>query len=168
VDARLVILNNFLSSMVARRLILVLATLLPFAVGKPKCRCLFGEDCWPRDSDFTMLASELSQPLVHPLPPESACYPSANSAECLVAKNETVNDVWRSNQVGGMQSPNFETYIFKNGTIEGCYLNTTLGIPCKQGSVPPIGVDARTVQDIQAAVKFASKHNLRLVVKSTG
>jgi hypothetical protein len=154
--------------MAARRLVLALATLLPFAVGKPNCRCLCGEDCWPEDSDFTTLAYELSQPLVHPLPPESACYLSPNSPECLEATNKTVNGVWRSNQVGAMQSPNFETYIFQNGTIEECYLSTAWGIPCKQGSVPSIGVDARTVQDIQAAVKFASKHNLRLVVKSTG
>jgi hypothetical protein len=45
---------------------------------------------------------------------------------------------------------------------------TTLGVPCTQGSVPVIGVDARSVGDIQAAVKFAVKHNLRLVVKNTG
>jgi hypothetical protein len=67
-----------------------------------------------------------------------------------------------------MTFPYFETFIFQNGTISGCYFNTTLGFPCGQGSVPPVGVDARTVQDVQAAVKFASKHNLRLVVKNTG
>ena len=36
------------------------------------------------------------------------------------------------------------------------------------GSVPPVGVDARSGTDIQAAVNFARKHNLKLVVKSTG
>jgi hypothetical protein len=51
----------------------------------------------------------------------------------------------------------------KNG-----YLNTTFGVPCEQGSVPPIGVDARTVGDVQAAVKFAGQNNLRIVVKNTG
>jgi hypothetical protein len=63
---------------------------------------------------------------------------------------------------------NWETYTFPNGTIEACYLNTTLGIPCQQGSVPVIGVDARMPGDIQAAVKFVAKHNLRLVVRNTG
>jgi hypothetical protein len=47
-------------------------------------------------------------------------------------------------------------------------MNTTLGVPCEQGSVPIVGVDARSVGDIQAAVKFAVEHNLRLVVKNTG
>ena len=67
-----------------------------------------------------------------------------------------------------MQAPNFETFILKNGSIDACYLNTTLGSPCGQGSVPVVGVDARSVKDVQAAVAFASKHNLRLVVKNTG
>ena len=67
-----------------------------------------------------------------------------------------------------MQSPNFETYEFANGTIDACYLNTTLGVPCTQGSVSVIGVDARSPSDVQAAVVFAQKYNLRLVVKNTG
>ena len=59
-------------------------------------------------------------------------------------------------------------YIFDNGSISACYLNTTLGVPCQQGGVPIIGVDARSVGDIQAGVRFAVKHNLRLAVKNTG
>ena len=67
-----------------------------------------------------------------------------------------------------MQSPNFETFTLPNGMFEACYINTALDVPCGQGSVPVIGVDARSVADIQAAVKFAAKHNLRLAVKNTG
>jgi hypothetical protein len=141
---------------------------LSLTVRTPNCRCLFGEHCWPGQADFLALTSELSQPLVRPSPPESSCYPSAQSAGCLEAKSKASNAVWRSDQVGSMTFPYFETFIFQNGTISGCYFNTTLGFPCGQGSVPPVGVDARTVQDVQAAVKFASKHNLRLVVKNTG
>ena len=67
-----------------------------------------------------------------------------------------------------MQNTNFEAYWFRNGTIDACYLEINLGLPCKQGSIPPIGVDVRTVGDAQAAVKFADHKNLRLVVKNTG
>jgi hypothetical protein len=67
-----------------------------------------------------------------------------------------------------MQTPSFETFMFGNGTISACYLDATLGFPCEQGSVPAVGVDARSAQDVQAAITFASKHNLRLVVKNTG
>jgi hypothetical protein len=67
-----------------------------------------------------------------------------------------------------MEAPNFETYMFKNGTISACYLNTTLRVPCTQGSVPIIGVNATTPEDVKAAVQFAVRHNLKLVVKNTG
>jgi hypothetical protein len=159
---------RFVLALKALWLILALTPLLPFVVGKPNCRCLFREECWPKVADFSTLASELSQPLVYPRPPASACYPSPSSTECLEMKNKTASGVWRSDQIGAMQAPNFETYIFPNGTVSGCYLNTTLGFPCERGSVPPIGVDARTVQDVRAAIRFASKHNLRLAVKNTG
>ena len=67
-----------------------------------------------------------------------------------------------------MEATNYETYVFPNKTISACYLNTTLGVPCEQGSVPVIGIDARTVEDIQHGIQFATAHNLRLIVKGTG
>ncbi|KAF9236140.1 hypothetical protein BU15DRAFT_77240 [Melanogaster broomeanus] len=69
---------------------------------------------------------------------------------------------------GSMQTNNFETFMFKNGTIDACYINTTITGTCGQGRVPVIGVDARSVADIQAAINFAVKYNLKLVVKNTG
>jgi hypothetical protein len=67
-----------------------------------------------------------------------------------------------------MDATNFESFIFKNGSISACYMNTSLGIQCEQGSVPIVAVDARSVSDIQHAVKFATTYNLRLVIKNTG
>ena len=67
-----------------------------------------------------------------------------------------------------MQHSNFETFISHDDTPSACYLDTTLGVPCIQGSITPVGVDARSGSDVQAAVNFAKKHNLKLVVKSTG
>jgi hypothetical protein len=80
----------------------------------------------------------------------------------------THNGTWRANLPGALQNLFFEEYIFSNDTISACYLNTTLGIPCEQGTIPPIGVDARSPEDIQAAVRFAKEHNLKVVVKNTG
>ena len=131
------------------------------------CRCTSGSDCWPSDSEFQSLASKVSQPLVHPIPPATSCYDSA-AGNCTDAIAGWHNGIWRSDQSGAAEHTNRETYTFPNGTIHGCYLNTSLGIPCQQGSVPVIGVDARTPSDIQEAVRFAGKHNLRLVIKNTG
>ena len=142
-----------------------------FAATKAKstCRCLYGQLCWPKEIEFTKLATQLSQPLLYPLPPESAFYPpSAPSGNCSNVIANHANGTWRSDQPGSMQNTNFETFIFPNDTISACYLNTTLGFPCRQGSVPPVGVDARSAADIQAAIYFAKQHNLKLAIKNTG
>lgn len=142
--------------------------LVSVTLGSP-CRCLHGQKCWPNASDFSALESQISQPLIYPKPPASACYPvSSPSGNCTDVQVNWFDGIWHADQPGSQQYSNFETYTFNNGSISACYLNTTLGVPCQQGSVPIIGVDARSVGDIQAGVKFAAKHNLRLAVKNTG
>ncbi|KAJ8487770.1 hypothetical protein ONZ51_g3951 [Trametes cubensis] len=79
------------------------------------------------------------------------------------------NGTFRSGHPGAMEAPNFETFVSSAGQLHACFLNTTLGAQrCEQGSVPVVGVEAHTANDIQVAVKFAAKHNLRLVIKNTG
>ncbi|EAU80813.2 FAD/FMN-containing protein [Coprinopsis cinerea okayama7 len=143
------------------------------------CRCIYGDPCWPSPSAFEVLALKLSQPLLRPLPPASPCYSSNSSpsdaALCAEARENSDNGTWRSNHPGSMQHPNFESYTFPNGTIESCLLlHSSPGVDfpgsgnCGQGSVPPIGIDARTPSDIAAGIHFANEHHLRLVVKNTG
>ena len=131
------------------------------------CRCTSGSACWPSDSEFQTLASKVSQPLIHPVPPATPCYDSA-AGNCTDVQAGWYNGTWRADQPGAAEYTNYETYTFPNGTIQGCYFNTTLGFPCQQGNVPVIGIDARTPKDIQEAVKFSGEHNLRLVIKNTG
>ncbi|KAH7921694.1 FAD-binding domain-containing protein [Leucogyrophana mollusca] len=152
----------------------VFAALSFFASGElafamSNCRCVYGETCWPSSSQFAQLESVLSQPLIYPRPTAAVCYPASNpSGNCSGLAATWTDGNWRSDQPGTMEAPNFETYTFKNGTISACYTNTTLDVPCGQGSVPVVGIDARGPADIQAAVQFAVKHDLRLVVKNTG
>ena len=132
-------------------------------------RCLYGDPCWPNENEFANLASQLSQPILQPRSPASACYsPSSSADSCANVSAHFTDGSWRSDQHGAMQMINFETFEFHKGHIEACYLDTTLGISCEQGSVPPVGVDARSESDVQAAVNFAKQHNLKLVVKGTG
>lgn len=133
------------------------------------CKCLYGDSCWPSKAEFSTLQTRLSQPIIYPTPPEAACYPASSpSGNCSDVTSNYDNGRWRSDQPGSSQNTNFEAYIYPNGTISACYLNATLRFPCEQGAVPPVGVDAHTVQDVQATVKFAVNNNLRLVIKNTG
>ncbi|KAG7095769.1 hypothetical protein E1B28_006474 [Marasmius oreades] len=133
------------------------------------CKCPYGDACWPSDSEFEHLSSQISQPIIRPTPPQAVCYPASNpSGNCTDVQTNIFNGNWVSDRAGAYQNINFQAYISPNGTVSSCYLNATLGFPCEQGNIPPIGVDARSAADIQAAVRFAAKHNLRLVVKNTG
>jgi len=134
----------------------------------PECRCLYSQNCWPSTSDFSALESQVSQPLIHPVPSASSCYPVSHpSGNCTDVQINGNSGVWRADRPGSVDLANFESFIFKNGSISACYLNTSLA-PCEQGNVPIIGVDARSVGDVQAAIKFVAAHNLRLVIKNTG
>ncbi|KAG6327489.1 hypothetical protein ID866_11600, partial [Astraeus odoratus] len=139
---------------------------LPNSTG---CLCTYGDPCWPTADQFAELELQVSQPLVYPIPTASPCYPVGHpSGNCSEVILNWTNGNWRSSLPGSMEESLWESYMFNNGTISGCYLDTTLGIPCEQGNVPVIGVDARTPGDIQAAVKFALQYNLKLVTKNTG
>ncbi|KAH7906448.1 hypothetical protein BJ138DRAFT_630614 [Hygrophoropsis aurantiaca] len=134
-----------------------------------RCRCLYGQKCWPSSSEFSSLESQLSQPLIYPIPTASGCYPlSSPSGNCSDIQTNWFNGSWRADHPGSMDMTNYESFIFKNGSISACYFNTSLDTPCEQGNIPVIGVDARSVGDVQTAVKFASSHNLRMVIKNTG
>ena len=49
-----------------------------------------------------------------------------------------------------------------------CAFEAPRSAPCHQGQVSILGVQVESVQDVQKAVKFASDHNLRIAVKSSG
>ncbi|KIK22580.1 hypothetical protein PISMIDRAFT_499320 [Pisolithus microcarpus 441] len=150
-------------------LVLVVGSLAGTSPNNTRCLCTYGEPCWPTADQFAELESQVSQPLIYPVPTASACYPVNDpSGNCTEVVQDWTNGNWRSSMPGSMEAPNFETFMFKNGTIGACYLNTSLGVPCEQGSVPVIGVDARTPQVIQAAISFALQQVLKLVVKNTG
>ncbi|KIK76972.1 hypothetical protein PAXRUDRAFT_106686, partial [Paxillus rubicundulus Ve08.2h10] len=134
-----------------------------------ECLCTSDQFCWPDASEFSQLQTQVSQPLVYPLPAASACYSTSDpSGNCTAVIENWTDGNWRSSMPGSMEAPNWETFVFKNGTIDACYLNTTITGTCGQGRVPVIGIDARSVADIQAGVNFSVKHNLKLVVKNTG
>lgn len=130
------------------------------------CLCTHDQPCWPSPATFSQLESQLSQPLVYPLPTAFSCYdPSGNCTAVLAHWND---GNWRASHPGSLEVANFETFMFRNGTIDACYLNTTVTGTCGQGRVPVVGVDARSVGDVRAAVRFAVEHRVKLVVKNTG
>ncbi|RPB19372.1 FAD-binding domain-containing protein [Terfezia boudieri ATCC MYA-4762] len=155
--------------------------LLPFSVtagtveSLRHCKCQPNLPCWPSDSDWQKFNSTVGGMLIADIRPiSSACYegtPEYNKARCDEVTKEFGDSFWRANQPGAVQHTNWETYP---PLKESCYLPSSLsnktgdGEQCKQGSVPRYAVRARNANDISAAVKFAAKHSIPVVIKNTG
>lgn len=141
--------------------------------GATTCKCLPGDSCFPTQAVISSFEKTLSRPLIHPRPIAAVCFPhdpSFNAAACEVIKSNWHNGMFRVSLPNALQFINWES-IINSTAIEQCDPFGDVNNPvdaCFQGRIPWGIVNATTVSDIQKTVKFASKHNLRLVVKNTG
>lgn len=128
------------------------------------CKCTAGDPCWPSQSAWDMLSANLSQPVFNVVPPGYYCHdPNYNAGLCAYAQASYQDLLWIADQPGGSMADNWEF----NAT-SWCYINDSQTNPCGQGRVPSVGVNATTVQDVQAALAFAVQYNLKVHVKNTG
>lgn len=51
---------------------------------------------------------------------------------------------------------------------DACFPNGTQSQRCGQGLVAPLSLDARSIDDVQAGIRFAGEHNLYVTIKNTG
>ncbi|KAH8548322.1 hypothetical protein BGW37DRAFT_470290 [Umbelopsis sp. PMI_123] len=110
--------------------------------------------------------SSINGRLVLPVPPASPCHdPNYDAEKCKEVKAKWYDGYWRSSEAEALMITTWE--VLANETW-GCQLNTTMSTPCAHGNLPTLSVNASSVQDVQKTVKFASDHNLRLVIKNSG
>ncbi|KAF9109612.1 hypothetical protein BGX27_007413 [Mortierella sp. AM989] len=128
-----------------------------------QCRCLPSQPCWPNESSWSALNQSIGGRLIATKPPAYECHdPHYDSAKCEEIKKGYFYDYWRQLQPGAVQQTNWEIVGDK-----GC-LGFNQTTPCHQGAVPLYTVNATSIEDVQNAVRFAAKNNIRLVVKNTG
>ncbi|KAI5083692.1 hypothetical protein GOP47_0003435 [Adiantum capillus-veneris] len=155
------------------------------------CRCMPDSACWPSLDVWDGLNNTLGGQLVRPNPPAAPCYdgPAQNITACQIAAANWMNPFWRADQVGAMQYSNKEAHGNQSCSLLSSPIISTYGTSfafgmsnatmppisssssssqCQQGSVPSYAVEVLNSSHVQAAVSFASQHNLRLSIKSTG
>lgn len=148
------------------------------ATPRVKCKCLPGDPCYPSAREWQQFSARLSRPLiVNQKPLGSVCYPSFGSgfspSLCATATSNINDPILRQGLTNALQYETFEVLFNATGGVtEQCSFGsgviTSPGATCKQGRIPPNVVNVTKVQDIQEAVRFASKFNLKLVVRNTG
>ncbi|KAF7341924.1 FAD-binding domain-containing protein [Mycena sanguinolenta] len=131
------------------------------AASNGTCRNVPGSPGFPSQAEWDALNATVSGRLVAVVPSAKFCA-SLPGGACTDEQWESA--VFRSTIPGAMNQVNWEQgYDLNPPSL--CLRNATT---CGQGDVPLYSVEAETVADIQAAVKFSSAHNLRLVIKSSG
>ena len=119
-----------------------------FAGRSPMRRVRPGDAAWPALADWDALKAKVGGRLVQPRALLADCAGDPNSAACKADLANLANPFWIGDQPAGTE-------------VSGWLGAWT---PAPSAYV----VAAESAADIVAAVEFASRHNLRLVVKGTG
>ena len=152
---------------------LALVAAVPPTQAAVKCKCLPGDSCFPSNSTLSAFEKKLSHPLLYPRPVAAVCFPHDpmyNEAVCSTVKSNWHNGMVRASLPNALQFLNWES-IINSSAIQQCDPFGDVNNPtdtCFQGRVPWAVVNVTQVSDIQNTVRFASEHNLKLVVKNTG
>ena len=118
--------------------------------GPQTCRCLpTNATCWSA-IPWSLLNSSIGGRLVTAIDPLSPCSLNTSSPECDKVLVNSDDEFWLGDQPAG---------YLHTGLFNSWNLTTRL---------PSFAVLANSANDISAAVAFASKYNIRVVVKNTG
>ena len=114
----------------------------------PLCRCTPEKPCWPTRDDWQSFAATLHGKLEQPQSPLAPCRSDAAGEACASALRSSRNPFYLQDQPGGTESTGW------------------LGAWTAASSA--YAVVAEDATDVVAAVNFARRYRLRLVVKGTG
>lgn len=112
------------------------------------CRCEPDQPCWPKQEDWRDLNQSVQGRLVQVKSPVQSCKTNSQSKNCADNLKKMQNPFFIEDQPGATQSTGW--------------------LGAWKTAVSPYAVVPESTQDIVAAVNFARKHNLKLVIKGTG
>ncbi|KAI6362794.1 hypothetical protein MCOR25_006116 [Pyricularia grisea] len=129
------------------------------------CKVFPGDKDWPIDNVWDVFDALLGKALIPTKPLGSPCYDSRwgprDEAECF----NIITNLTNANFLSADPTANYWP-IFQGRTCKA--KNDTSGSECTIGGYPEYAVNVTNVAQIQLAVNFARKTNMRLVIKNTG
>ncbi|RDA89422.1 hypothetical protein CP532_6241 [Ophiocordyceps camponoti-leonardi (nom. inval.)] len=148
------------------------------ALSDTNCKCYPGDDCWPHADVWAQLNETVGGRLVATIPLGSPCHdPHYDEGLCSSLRRR-----WHDPAVHHASPPSATTIddeyccsiasssslmvpLFANGSCDPFSPRNTA---CEVGSYVRYAVDARDAHDVVATIRFARKHNIRLVIRNTG
>lgn len=145
--------------------------------------CTPGQKCWPTDAQWSAFNSTVGGNLIKVTPWQNVCFSNPGPfdlAACEKVKLTYQDGNSRADQVGATQMDNW-SYCYTNaGEVGDCTLDAAIlqgqiklgpesaNRQCRLGRLSPYAVAVHSNADAQAAVAFAVKNNIKMVIKNTG
>lgn len=138
----------------------ILIALVAQTSASRSCKATPGSS-WPSSFSWTSLNHTVSGRLLQPPPPGAVCHPKQatySASNCPKVQKEWLSIFYHQD--------NPISSAWNNFNNDACL--PLAAAPCSSDGYPVYVVNATTPARVQAAVKFAGKHNVRLNVKGTG
>ncbi|KAM7204687.1 hypothetical protein V8F20_003471 [Naviculisporaceae sp. PSN 640] len=134
------------------------------------CKCFPGDSCWPKSQDWQKLNTTVGGNLIVSTPPAASCY---NTFEGPLGNINTYDAAKCAEVTANFPSEQFQIELPTAGlwtyfTNDTCRPTTNPSDKCTLGYYPVLAIMAKTTAHIQEGVRFARKHNLRLIIRNTG
>ncbi|KAK3363439.1 hypothetical protein B0T25DRAFT_445124 [Lasiosphaeria hispida] len=125
------------------------------------CKAVPGTPNWPSPASWARLNESTGGRVLQPSAPGAVCHPGQpdyNAAECAAVRNG-----WKTYEFHQADPVSVDWNQWAN---DSCLPFD--GDPCSHQGYPVFVVNASTARHVKLGVDFAAKHNIRLVVKSSG
>ncbi|KAJ5612598.1 hypothetical protein N7510_005792 [Penicillium lagena] len=151
------------------------------------CRCLPEHNCWPSDEEWSTFNASINGNLIRLYPVGSVCHdPTFNRRACEELKELSRDTGWRASQPGinsfyyrllniialahYILLGALQDWIWEIGSRdnESCFLTTPKKTSCHQGNIPFYSAVVESENHVQVAIRFATRNNIRLVIRNTG
>ncbi|KAF7176450.1 hypothetical protein CNMCM7691_002768 [Aspergillus felis] len=135
------------------------------SVSQQSCRALPGDAAWPSARDWATLNKTIHGHLIAAIPEASVCHDTPfrvyNAQACAQLQSTwDIATITHINSPAEILNQNFQNY--------SCVPFTNASRPCELGNYPSYVVNVTEASDVQGALAFAQKHNIRIVIKNTG
>ncbi|KAF9891408.1 hypothetical protein FE257_004264 [Aspergillus nanangensis] len=125
------------------------------------CRCFPGDACWPTHEVWSAFNKTIDGRLVATVPLGAPCHaPTYDEAECA-----SLRQSWTLPEQHYESSSSIMAPFFTNGSCDPFH---PISKPCTLDTLVRYSVDVHSPAHISRALAFATKHNLRVLVRNTG
>ncbi|KAI0896945.1 FAD binding domain protein [Annulohypoxylon nitens] len=153
--------------MVAWTSIAVLLGAAWIATSRPQlqCRCFPGDSCWPSSAQWDSFNKTLGGKLIATIPIASPCHDGFPGVDYDADKCTQIQANWARPELHDQTTHSPMAAFFANLS---CDPFTPRDAQCIIGAYVPYAVNASDAEDYRQTAAFATKHNIRLVIRNTG